>query len=294
MTHTLLIRAVLALAAVATLLAGCGTTPVADSDVHRLTPDALFVQAHETYRAGDHFLAAEQLIVLARQGDARGRYALGYLYYHGQGVLGDRARALELFRQAAAQGNAKAIKALSLLEGRDPAPAVPKTSTANPAPESEPLETVMAQPSEMPSAAVTAPLTIEPATGETPEGRDRQGMETAIPADVPAQTTAPSELAAPFSAPWLRRQDGSQFTIQLVGGTSRQRLEEFAQRHQLAERGGVVETRLDGQRWYVVLFGLYADFAQARDALGALPTELRSQRPWIRPLRDVVARLAAS
>ncbi len=311
MAHSLLSRALLSLAATALLLSGCGTAPVMESPSQIRDLDVLYAKAREAYRASDYYLAAERLIVLARRGDARGQYALGYLYYEGQGVLGDRSRAMDLFRLAAAQGNPKAIRALELLAGRDgaqPAPLMaPRAgSEADARPLRAPVDEAAAVPMvesappvEPPDEAVVPPepLVSEP---EPPTAQIEPPVSTVPPADTPAiaapETTSEPQPPAisssePFSPQWLREQDAAHYTIQLLAGGSRRALQAFAQQQQLAAPVGVVETRYDGATWYVVLYGVFADLAQARDALSALPEELRSSRPWIRPLRDVLASL---
>lgn len=286
---TLLTRLLLIFGTFALLLAGCAATPVAEDESQFRSADLLYAKAREAYRSGDYYLAAERLIVLARQGDPRGQYALGYLYYRGQGVLGDRARAMELFRMAAAQGNAKARQALALLEGRVAANAPPAERTGN----TVAVVEAPAAPDPHSPATASAEVSVPPAQGSTEPVFQAATEPAAVPSAAP-EVAATDDDGEPFSVAWLRRQDSSQYTIQLVGGSSRKSLGEFAQRNRLAEQSGVVETRLNGARWYVVLFGLFADLPQARAALQGLPAELRRDRPWIRPLRNVLASLPAS
>lgn len=286
---TFLTRLLLILGAIVLLLAGCAATPVAEDESQFRSADLLYAKAREAYRSGDYYLAAERLIVLARQGDPRGQYALGYLYYRGQGVLGDRARAMELFRMAAAQGNAKARQALALLEGRVAVNAPPAERTGNTVAVVEPP----AAPGAHSPATASAEVSEPPAQEATEPVFQASSEPAAVPSAAP-EVAATDDSEEPFSVAWLRRQDSSQYTIQLVGGSSRKSLGEFAERNRLAEQSGVVETRLNGERWYVVLFGLFADMTQARAALQGLPVELRRDRPWIRPLRDVLASLPAS
>lgn len=278
-------RALLVIGFVAVLVSGCGTAPVAEDVDRSQSTDVLYAKAREAYEAGDYFVAAERLIILARRGDPRGQYALGFLYYQGQGVLSDRARAIELFRAAAAQGNPKAIRALAMIEGRaeaEPTPLLPSEvsrraapAVADASPESEPASTVVS----------------EMARQSAPEPAASVERESLAPQSAPPEPVVQQLPDEPFSPTWLRRQDGSRFTIQLVAGSARQGLDEFARRHRLADPVGIVETRLDGEPWFVLLYGLFTDLAQAREALSVLPMELRRDRPWIRLLRDIVANL---
>lgn len=290
MVGSLLKRALLIPVAVVLLSSGCSTTPGRVDDSHLQDTDTLYALAREAYQTGDHFLAAERLIVLARHGDSRGQYALGYLYYRGQGVLRDQARALELFRLSAAQGNAKAIKALELLEGRSEA-----GSQSAPQPQAN---RVVVEPPPPPEVAQPATESAADSAQVKPVVQISPASEAVASEDVSRveQAAAPEPTASdvPFSASWLRHQDATQFTIQLVGSSTRQGLDELVMRFDLAERAGVVETIGRGERWYIVLYGLYADMEQARTALRALPNELRRDQPWIRSIEDVLAQLPAS
>ena len=52
--------------------------------------------------------AKEELLTYARQGDADGQCALGYMYYTGEGVPQDYKKAMKWLRKAAEQGNGTA------------------------------------------------------------------------------------------------------------------------------------------------------------------------------------------
>jgi uncharacterized protein len=58
------------------------------------------------YSTGDYFNALQEWRPLAHQGDDRAQYALGVLYYNGQGVPQDYAEARRWYRAAAEQGDA--------------------------------------------------------------------------------------------------------------------------------------------------------------------------------------------
>lgn len=60
--------------------------------------------------------AFADLLPVARQGDAEAQYAVGYLYYNGLGVAKDFNSAVSWFNKAADQGNAKAKKALAMMD----------------------------------------------------------------------------------------------------------------------------------------------------------------------------------
>ena len=68
------------------------------------------------YFAGNYAKAMTILQPLASSGDACAQYQLGEMYMQGRGVPEDKARALDLFRKAAAQGNEKAKVMVSFLQ----------------------------------------------------------------------------------------------------------------------------------------------------------------------------------
>lgn len=68
------------------------------------------------YVAGNYSMAAAIFQPLAAQGDDCAQYQLGEMYKLGQGVPQDKAKALELFKQAAAKGNNKAKLQAAFLE----------------------------------------------------------------------------------------------------------------------------------------------------------------------------------
>lgn len=103
--------ALLAALLAALLLAGCATAPATQSDQTDLTPAA------DAWRAGNYTAALPLLERAASRGNARAQYALGYMYYHGQGVTADMDTALTWIRRAAANGDSRAIEALGVLAG---------------------------------------------------------------------------------------------------------------------------------------------------------------------------------
>lgn len=68
------------------------------------------------HAAGDYTRASAIFKPLADKGDACAQYQLGEMYMQGKGVPEDKARALELFKKAAAQGDQKAKLMAGFLE----------------------------------------------------------------------------------------------------------------------------------------------------------------------------------
>jgi TPR repeat protein len=70
----------------------------------------------ESFRSQDYRRAFIRLKPEAERGQRDAQYAVGYMYYYGQGVVEDRAKAYNWIKLAAISGQPDAIKALNLLK----------------------------------------------------------------------------------------------------------------------------------------------------------------------------------
>jgi len=91
---------------VATTIVGCASKQKKDDPL---------VSAQTAYESKDYDKAAAELMPLAKNGDAKAQYTLGYMYYYGQGVKRDRTQGYFWMQQSAKQGNKEALQALELL-----------------------------------------------------------------------------------------------------------------------------------------------------------------------------------
>lgn len=65
-----------------------------------------------SFEVQDYRQAFIRLKPLAEQGQADAEYAVGYMYYYGQGVVEDRQKAVYWIKEAAKQGQSDAKEAL--------------------------------------------------------------------------------------------------------------------------------------------------------------------------------------
>lgn len=90
---------------------------------------------------------------------------------------------------------------------------------------------------------------------------------------------------------WLGQVSKSHYSIQLLATEASQRrnLEAFLARR---ERAGHIQqifvfaTQINAREWFSVLFGEFASYTQAVDALRELPAELQQRKPFIRNIKD--------
>ena len=73
-------------------------------------------EGQAAFAVGNYAKAMTVLQPLVAKGDACAQYQLGEMYMQGKGVPEDKAKALELFKKAAAQGEQKAKLMAGFLE----------------------------------------------------------------------------------------------------------------------------------------------------------------------------------
>ncbi len=95
------------------LLVACATQGV---NTVEPIPRASMAQVQVSYDSGNYQQALEDLSILAIEGDAEAQYALGYMYYHGQGTEQNIDLAKGWFQEALDGGLSKAQQALEAAE----------------------------------------------------------------------------------------------------------------------------------------------------------------------------------
>lgn len=63
-----------------------------------------------------------RLLPLAKQGNPDAQYAVGYMYYYGEGVVADKPKALRWINLAAMQEQSDAKQALTIMQKQAPSP----------------------------------------------------------------------------------------------------------------------------------------------------------------------------
>lgn len=126
------------------------------------------------------------------------------------------------------------------------------------------------------------PRPVPPVPAVTP-----QSTPTPAPAEAAARAPNPAPTAR-FTIDWLLRQAPAGYTLQLAGLRDRAAGERFIARHGLAGKAALLATRRNGQAWYVLLHGYYADRRAALDAANRLPPAVRKEvKPWARTVGEI-------
>ncbi|CAO98250.1 SPOR domain-containing protein [Erwinia tasmaniensis] len=79
---------------------------------------------------------------------------------------------------------------------------------------------------------------------------------------------------------------GGNFTLQLSSASRADSLNAWAKKQNL-NGFHVYKTTRNGQPWYVLVSGSYATSAEAKKAVATLPSEVRAQKPWVKPVSQV-------
>jgi DamX protein len=138
--------------------------------------------------------------------------------------------------------------------------------------EAEPMDEAMANEEPM------APLPVESIPMEsTMYQSEPEPMEPAEPVLPEAGVVMPGNLAA---------QSPNAFVVQVVASSTMKQLSDFANKHQLSAEW-VAETTVNGKVWHVLLLGVYADRAEAEQALQTVKD--LDTRPWIRTVGSLQA-----
>lgn len=129
-------------------------------------------------------------------------------------------------------------------------------------------------------------LSIAGVGSETPsaEGGVAQPQAESVEASItqpktPSYTPDEQALLAPESG----------YIVQLLGSYSSTGSETFRDQWQSQVTGTLYryQTTYKGKDWFVVVSGVYSSRAEARAAVNAMPSSLRKQSPWVRPVEDV-------
>lgn len=146
-----------------------------------------------------------------------------------------------------------------------------------------------------------SPLAIAQSQPVAPSPAPTQEVVT----DVAAVTTPPPApvVSSPPTSPAVNRTlsqreqilafPSSEYTVQLLGASSRSNVEAFVQRNGSSPLYWF-ETRNQGRPWYVVIHGHYSSRAAAQAAASAFEGELSRLEPWIRSINAVQGDIRAA
>ncbi len=147
-----------------------------------------------------------------------------------------------------------------------------------------------APPAEVRATASHTPVPMENA-GPIARG-DSKTSDLSMRGTSTITTSKRSPTLAVLREPWLLAQNGSHYTLQLLGTHNESAIPSFIRTHQLVGRVSYFRTYHKGDDWYVLLYGIYPSREAALAAVETLPKAVRDQNPWARTLASVHADMA--
>ncbi len=107
------------------------------------------------------------------------------------------------------------------------------------------------------------------------------------PKPLPIHLPPPDNLNPADHLSWLWNRDPSHFALQLMAGHDEGGVQRFLRQHRLLGKAVYYRTRRNGQPWFVVVYGDFADRNAARQAIDKLPPAIQHLRPWPRSFGSI-------
>ena len=86
---------------------------------------------------------------------------------------------------------------------------------------------------------------------------------------------------------WIREQNPRYYTLQLASSTNPKLIQKHYRENQFEGEGGYYRSYRQGKNWYALVYGSYSSINEAKQAVEALPEELRKWKPWVRKFQDI-------
>lgn len=251
--------------------------------------------------SGRYAMSLPEIRKAANSGDADAQYALGFMYYYGKQVDRDMTLAKKWIRKAAAQGQKRAITAMTLLGESAPAVA-PK---ANFAAKQKTTRVAAMKPTqqytEKSTKGSTAKITtITKATSKSRHTTPVMAKNSSAPINaaitpktqvIAANSSKPSYKVSQkqlndFQKKLLKKQD-DHFTLQLLGSRHLDQVEAVVEQNHLAKNSAIYHTYFKNKDWYVLVYGDYETPDDALSAIDRLPPMAQQLKPWVKPFASV-------
>ena len=204
----------------------------------------------------DYGEALKWFKMAAEQNHALSQYNLGLMYAFGQGVNTDYREACRWFLKAAENGVPQAQYNLGVL-----------------------LENGLGAPRDREAAKKWYQLAAK--QGVTQANKKLAALEKGAPAS-PPRLTSPAGSQSIQREAWIKAQDPSHFTIQLVTARNEQAIVDLLNRHNQTSNRAYFRRKLNGAFHYTAILGVFKSSQMAAEALAALPPDLKRSKPLIR------------
>lgn len=296
------------------------TSAAPGTPLSQWTTDQLLSQSQQEFENKNYANSVEYLKEAAGRDDKKALYALGYMYYYGNGITKNAEMAQDLIRRSAALGHEPAIQALRIfvatkstfsVNTEQPAyisqnnndnlssetrkiesntsPAIQlKASKKNSQPEAKRENTQIVNSAK---ASVSKEKTIS-----TDKLVD-QSVNKSVQLINENNSTKPEAKVMEFSKKlkpkpldnkWLKSQDPNNYTVQITTSRSLEEIQDFINKNNLKNTAEAFVYTYRNNIWYGVGFGVYDRPSKAYQAmLNDLPNNVKTQKPWVRQFKNI-------
>jgi TPR repeat protein len=100
---------------------------------------------------------------------------------------------------------------------------------------------------------------------------------------------SPKEEKSPSlpSSPQTFNVPSSYYTIQLLGSSNKKELMEYSKKYHLEGKAKYNSSKHQEKNWYVLHYGVYRTYNEAKQAIMQLPAEIRVQKPWVKSINSM-------
>jgi len=225
--------------------------------------------------AQDDQKAAEMFSRAAEQEHGHAQYSIAVMYAFGRGVTQNYDTALQWFTRAADKGIAQAQYNLGIFY--ENGYSVEKNINR-----AEQWYQLAAEQG-LAEAKSRLDMLVSRTSESAPATVASQNMPTQPPSPTPASYNL-SEIATNNikRESWVLQQKSDTYTIQIGSVTSEDDLVNFLKRNNLDNNSAYIQIMVDGITRYNGFYGVYSTYADAEQAVAALPPSVRRINPWIR------------
>jgi hypothetical protein len=232
-----------------------------------------------------HFSRALTLwLPLAEQDNELVQTLVGTMYAYGEGTEQNDKEAVKWFTRAAIHGSAQAQYNLGIMyeQGfgveKDLNAARRWLLAAAAQGREEARQRLETLPTTPVARAATSPVVPPAPMPDTAPKKERLG-----PPDV---DSSPDTSAGQT---WLQQQPAANYTIQLAASVDEKLIDAYLKDIHLDDALVQIKSKRNGKTWHAIIYGTYASFGEALQALSKLPKDLRAWQPWIRPIAEIQA-----
>lgn len=251
---------------------------------HQKPGTQAYASGKAAYAQQNYGASFQEIQQAAQAGDPDAEYALGYMYYYGKGTPQNTPAAMEWMRKSAAQGQPQAVKALELINNQQN-PKVASAAMNSEQPTNANQEFVLANNSNEGNSVGSAQAAA--ASSADHMAKTRQAFNQANTAVSHSAAKKPTHAS---NSNITRQRQG--YTLQLLGSFNKADAIKFMDAHHLTNKAAFYKTTYQGRDWYVVVYGHYSTYSQAKSALATLPADLQQTGAWVKPMNLVQSGLA--